>query len=122
MSTPTEEGPAITISGILDRYYFVSRAGRLPDFDTDAKESFMHTLPFDGEGGCRETKTIQCRADGGGAQAGGHEDTSLRPQSSGDQCESGETFCVPVRASELPSVFIFQRVGFMLSALPHADC
>ena len=39
-----------------------------PDFDTDLRESFRHNRPWEGEGGRRDTKTIQCRADCGGTQ------------------------------------------------------
>src|SRR4029077_5922185 len=55
------------------------RIGRLPDFDTDLRESFRHNRPWEGEGGCRETKTLQCRADCGGTQAGGDGDPRCRP-------------------------------------------
>ena len=54
-------------------------AGRPPSLDTDLRESFRHTCPLDGEGGRRETQTIQCRVDYGGAQAGKAGDARYRP-------------------------------------------
>ena len=53
--------------------------GRLPDFATDLRESFRHNRPWEGEGGRRDTKTIQCRADCGGTQAGGDGAPRCRP-------------------------------------------
>ena len=46
-------------------------SGRPRLFRTTRKESFRHNSPLKGEGGRRETNTIQRRADCGGAQAGG---------------------------------------------------
>src|SRR5215469_958000 len=46
------------------------RDGRPRLFWTTREESFRHNCPEKGEGGCRETQALQCRANCGRPQAG----------------------------------------------------
>ena len=46
------------------------RDGGFPDLDTDWTKSVRQNVPVDGEGGGRETKTIQCQAEWGDESRG----------------------------------------------------
>ena len=67
---PPEEGCTVTIQVFEVRVFFIMRDGGFPDLDTDWTKSVRHNVPFDGEGGCCETKTIQCQTECGDKSRG----------------------------------------------------